>query len=68
MKILRHAPTKTVAEKVYTIDCPCGCKFEFTNTDPAIEEVLNKYDHTEYYISCPDCGTMFRLSDCIFLF
>lgn len=62
MKVLRHAPKKTAVEKVCTIDCPCGCKFEFTNTDPAIQKTLNKYDHTEGRIACPDCGTIFRLS------
>lgn len=63
MKILRHAFIKPAVEKTCTISCTCGCKFEFTNTDPAIERVLNKYDQTEGRIKCPECGTIFRLSN-----
>ena len=66
MKVLRHAPKKTAVERTCTISCTCGCKFEFTNTDPAIQTALNKYDQTIYRIACPECGIIFRLSNQLF--
>lgn len=66
MRILQHAPKKTDVEIVCTISCACGCKFEFGPNDPLIEEHLDKWDNTNHYIKCPDCGNSFHLRPCFF--
>ena len=66
MKILQHAPKKTEAEKVCTISCACGCRFEFDSDDPLIERQLDKWDRTCSFIKCPECGNKFYLKPSFF--
>lgn len=62
MKILQHGHKSPETEKVCTIYCACGCRFQFGNKDPLIEE-----DNIYHFIKCPDCGNRFRLKLTFFL-
>jgi hypothetical protein len=66
MKILQHAPKRNSYQKVCTISCACGCRFEFGPDDPLIEHQLDKWDRTYSFIKCPECGNKFHLKPSFF--
>lgn len=68
MKILQHGRyvDNPETQRVCDITCACGCRFLFTNRDPAIERD-NYCEKIPAYIKCPECNTPFRLSALFFL-
>lgn len=61
MKILRHGKKQNNLVKICTIECACGCVFEFTADDPKIHWKKDTLNHVYHYIKCPDCNTYFTL-------
>lgn len=67
MNIIQHGRKSSETEKICTIYCDCGCRFQFGNKDPLIEEQWDKWDNIYRFIRCPDCGNRFRLKPAFFL-
>lgn len=61
MNIIQHG-NRHKGTIICRTSCACGCVFEFDKNDPEIKEKIYPNGVRHYFIECPDCGNIFRLS------